>query len=81
MAGFKYKRDKNFNEYNDWFEQNCIGKQYQFAWLPQTCHLSGKQIWLRQGIKRTAMFRRGDRNEFDQRWYDKEEYLILTLRC
>lgn len=91
MAGFKSKRAmvkarlmsmvgaEAENTTYDPFEARCVGKQIKFAWLPKKCYITGKRIWLKNALKRTAMWTGPGDNIFEHRWYDPQEYMIWQL--
>ena len=63
----------------DYFYDKCLGGQLKFAWLPKTCHISGKRIWLKYGYKMTAMWTGPDDPVFEHRWHDKNTHIIWKL--
>ena len=64
----------------DSFNRNCIGTQYKFVVLPKTCYLSGKILWLTYAYKQTAMWTGPGDPAFEERWYDKNEFLIARIK-
>jgi hypothetical protein len=78
MAGYNYKRNKNYEPY-DGFDSHCIGKQVKLVLWPRTCYLSGRKLWLKKAIKRTAMWTGPGTPVYEHRWYDPEEYMLWTL--
>lgn len=63
----------------DPFYDRMIGSELKFAWLPQTCHLSGKRIWLKRGYLLIRMITGPGDPIFEYRWHDKHEHLIWKL--
>lgn len=64
----------------DHFYERIIGTEYKFAWLPQTCDLSGKRIWLKKGYLLTRMIMGPGDTIFECRWHDKDEHIIWKLK-
>ena len=64
----------------DPFKRRCIGTEYKFTLLPQTCHLTGKRLWLKNAYRQTAMIVGPGDTIFEYRWYDKNEFLIARLK-
>lgn len=63
------------------FFKNSIGAQLRFAWLPKTCVISGKRIWLTYGYRMTAMYHAVSfKPVFEHKWFTKTEYLIWKLK-
>ena len=65
---------------NETFATYSIGTILAFAFLPKTCAISGKNIWLEYAYRRTAMWTGPGLPLFEDRWYDQKEYIIATLR-
>lgn len=65
---------------DDIFYRHCIGRQLKFVWLPKTCHVSGKKLWLENAYRETAIFTGPGDPIFENRWYSKVEFLILNLK-
>lgn len=63
----------------DPFYDRTIGTELKFAWLPQTCDISGKHIWLKFGYRLTRMILGPGDTIFEYRWHDKNEHLIWKL--
>jgi hypothetical protein len=40
--------------YNHFYER-MIGTEYKFAWLPETCYLTGNRIWLTKAYRMTRI--------------------------
>lgn len=62
------------------YSRMMLGAEYKFAWLPQTCNLSGKRIWLKKGYRLTRMITGPGDTLFDYRWHDKDEHIIWKLK-
>jgi hypothetical protein len=67
--------------YNHFYER-MIGTEYKFAWLPQRCDISGKQIWLKNAYRITRMTMTMVPGDiiFEHRWHDKLEHLFWKLK-
>ena len=64
----------------DYFYDKLLGTELKFAWLPQTCHISGKIIWLKYGYRMTRMITGPGDPIFEHRWHDKMEHIIWKLK-
>ena len=58
----------------------CIGTELKFTWLPKRCHFTGKILWMKLAYKQTAMYPGPGDVIFEERWYDKKEFLIAILK-
>lgn len=67
------------HSYDDLFYDRMIGAEYKFAWLPQTCHLSGKRIWLKKGYCLYRLITGPGDAIIETRWHEKHEHLIWKL--
>lgn len=65
--------------YDEGFKDHCISTDLKFAFLPKTCHISGKTIWLKFGYRQLAGWTGTDYPVFEYRWYDKHEFLIAKI--
>ena len=63
----------------DYFYDKLIGTELKFAWLPQTCDISGKRIWLTYGYRMTKMITGPGTPIFEHRWHDKNTHIIWKL--
>ena len=63
----------------DYFYDKLIGTELKFAWLPQTCNISGKRIWLKFGYRMTRMITGPGTPIFEYRWHDKNTHIIWKL--
>jgi hypothetical protein len=64
----------------DYFYDRVIGTEYTFAWLPQTCDISGKRIWLKYGYRFTRMITGPGTPIFEYRWHDKNTHIMWLLK-
>lgn len=63
----------------DPFYDRMLGTEYKFAWLPQTCDISGKKIWLKKGYRLTRMITGPGDAIFEYRWHDKNAHIMWLL--
>lgn len=63
----------------DSFESHCIETRLTFSWLPRKCWLSGNSIWFKKAYKKTAMWTGPGTPIYEDRWYDKDIYIISKL--
>ena len=63
----------------DHFYDRMLGVELKFAWLPETCYLSRKRIWLKKGYRMTRMILGPDDALFEYRWHDKNAHIIWEL--
>ena len=71
--------DEFISRADDYFYKRCLGAELKFAWLPKTCYLTGKTIWLKKGYRMTAMWVGPDDPVFEDRWHDKNTHIIWKL--
>lgn len=62
------------------FTRHCIGTEYKFVWFPKRCHISNKKLWLKYAYVQTALWTGPGDEIFENRWYDKNEFLIARLK-
>ena len=62
------------------FKLHCIGTYLKFVILPRHCSISNKILWLTYAYKQTAMWTGPGDPVFEERWYDKNEFLIAKLK-
>jgi hypothetical protein len=65
---------------NDTFKRRCLGWQLKFSILPRRCYYTGKYLWLKQAYCGTAMITGPGEPVIEDRWYDRNEFLILKLK-
>lgn len=68
-----------YNDYNG-FNKNCISTQLKFTFLPQKCFITGRKLWFEYAYKQTAMWTGPGSPVIEDRWYDKKEFLINSLK-
>ena len=64
----------------DHFYERMIGTELKFAWLPETCSLTSKRIWLEYGYRMTRIIIGPGESIFEYRWHDKIEHIIWKLK-
>lgn len=64
----------------DGFKTHCIGTQLKFVLFPKKCHINGKILWLTHAYKQTAIYNGPGDAVFEDRWYDKDEFLIAKIK-
>jgi hypothetical protein len=64
----------------DHFYERMIGTELKFAWLPKTCSLTSKRIWLKYGYRMTRIIIGPGESIFEYRWHDKIEHIIWKLK-
>lgn len=62
------------------YSKLMIGTELKFAWLPKTCNISGKRIWLQYAYRLTRIITGPGESIFEYRWHDKAEHLIWKLK-
>ena len=68
------------NQMYDGFKDHCIGTQIKFVLWPKKCHITSRTIWLERAYKQTAMWTGPGDPAFEDRWYDKAEFIIQRLK-
>jgi hypothetical protein len=64
----------------DPFKRRCIGTDYKFTFLPKTCHITGKRLWLKNAYRQTAIITGSGESIFEFRLYNKYKFLIARLK-
>jgi hypothetical protein len=67
---------------DDYHFKRCIrGRKLKFALLPRRCYITKRIIWLESAYCITAGYVSGFADwVVEDRWYDKDEYLVARLR-
>ena len=65
--------------YDSFYSKMMIGTELKFAWLPETCHLTGKRIWLKYAYRMTRIITGPGESIFEYRWHDKNAHIIWEL--
>ena len=79
MAGYAFKREQ-LHARDGWFYRNCVGWQLRFVWWPNTCHLTGRRLWLEYAYLGTSVLSGPGEPIVDHRWHDKNEHLIFKIK-
>lgn len=64
----------------DPFKNRCIGTELKFAFIPKKCYITGKTLWLENAYKQTAMWTGPGEPMFEERWYEKNEFLLARIK-
>jgi len=64
----------------DYFGSRCIGKTLEFSFLPRRCFYSNKTLWFKYSYRLTAMWTGPGTPVFEDRWIDKNEYLLKKIK-
>jgi hypothetical protein len=64
----------------DAFPRHKISTQLKFCLWPRRCYISGKRLWLKKAYKETAMWTGPGDPVYESRWYDRYEFIMLTLK-
>ena len=65
--------------YDSFYSRMMIGTELKFAWLPETCYLTGKRIWLKKAYRMTRIITGPGESIFEYRWHDKNAHIIWKL--
>ena len=65
--------------YDSFYSKMMIGTELKFAWLPETCYLTGKRIWLKFGYRMTRIITGPGESILEYRWHDKNAHIIWKL--
>lgn len=61
------------------FYRKVVWKQ-RFAFFPKRCIISGKRIWLKQGMEGVAIWYGPGDPAVEVRWHDTKEHIVWLLR-
>jgi hypothetical protein len=64
----------------DYFYDRMIGTELKFAWLPKTCALTSKRIWLEYAYRMTRIITGPGESIFEYRWHDKNTHIMWMLK-
>lgn len=62
------------------FKNRRIGKQSKISWIPRTCYLSGKNLWLKKSIVITSMVTGPGSPAFEDFWCDPKEFFLNEFK-
>ena len=67
---------------SDYHFKRCImGRKFKFTLIPRRCYVTKRILWLESAYCITSGYPVGFADWFyDNRWYDKDEYLIARLK-
>ena len=66
--------------YDNRFYERASSSILKFVWLPETCHLTGKRLWLKKAYRLTRMITGPGDPVFEHRWHDKNAHIIWQLK-
>jgi len=66
-------------KYSSRFEDRAVWRE-KFALLPKRCDLTGKIIWFKTAYKGTALWTGPGEPIYEDRWHDKDEHLVWSLK-
>jgi hypothetical protein len=67
---------------NDYYKRS-LGAELKFVWLPKTCNLSGKTIWLTHAYRihrLPAVWTGPDNPVLEHRWHEKKAHIMWLLK-
>jgi hypothetical protein len=64
---------------NDSFKRRCIGWKLKWVLLPRKCYYTKKILWFKTAYKGTAMITGPGEPIFEDRWCEKNEFLLLKI--
>ena len=65
---------------NDHYRNKYLGADLKFAWLPETCDLSGKCIWLKWAYRLTSIYAGPTEVRLEHKWHDKNTHIMWLLK-
>jgi len=67
---------------DDYFYAMCLGWEKTFAWLPKSCNITKKRIWLKYALRGTRMIYgpAGELPIIEYRWHDIKEHIFWKLK-
>lgn len=67
---------------NDIFLRGADDVKLRFSFLPRKCRVSGKSIWFKTAYRVRYAVVGWDMDEYyNDRWYSKQEYVMLVLKA
>jgi hypothetical protein len=66
--------------FDDSFKRRCIGWQLEYSFLPRRCYYTKKLLWFKNAYKGTAMVTGPGEPIFEDRWCERNKYLILKIK-
>jgi len=68
------------DSFDDSFNRHCIGKQLLLSIWPRRCYYTNQSLWFKYCYKMTAMWTGPGTPVFEDRWIDKNEYLLKKIK-
>jgi len=65
---------------NDSYRNKYLGADLKFTWLPETCDLSGKRIWLKWAYRLTSIYAGPSEIRLEHSWHDKNTHIMWLLK-
>jgi hypothetical protein len=64
------------------FKRCVMGRKLKFTLIPRRCYVTKRIIWLESAYCITAGYRQGHQRDYlyENRWYDKNEYMVARLK-
>ena len=66
--------------YDSFYSKMMIGTELKFAWLPETCYLTGNRIWLKKAYRMTRIITGPGESILEYRWHDKNTHIMWLLK-
>lgn len=77
--GVGYRGKKAMRFYHDeYFYARAVWVE-RFAWLPKTCNLTGRRLWLKKCMMGVAMYTGPGDPVFEFKWHDAKEHIFFLL--
>lgn len=77
MFGHQY-RGSDENNYPTWFDRST--EVLKWVLWPRRCYETNRLLWLEYAYRSRCHFRSGDIFTTEDRWFDRNEFLILMLK-
>ena len=66
--------------YDSFYSKMMIGTEFKFAWLPETCYLTGNRIWLKKAYRMTRIITGPGESIFEHKWHSKNAHIMWLLK-
>ena len=66
--------------YDSFYSRMMVGAELKFTWLPETCYISGKRIWLEYAYRMTRIITGPGESIIEHRWHDKNTHIMWLLK-
>jgi len=90
MSGFASKRQMGLSRMSDevqgsprsqdWGLQKARGWKLKFCWRPNTCFLTGQQLWGKKAYHGIRMITGPGEPVFENYWIAKDEFILWNLK-